>query len=52
MGIEPPTFIFFVNEPDLVHFATERMLINRLRERYGFVGTPLRLFFRSSNQEK
>ncbi len=52
VGIEPPTFIFFVNEPELVHFATERMLINRLRERYGFVGTPLKLVFRSSSQEK
>ncbi|MBK7779988.1 MAG: ribosome biogenesis GTPase Der [Ardenticatenia bacterium] len=52
VDIEPPTFIFFVNEPELVHFATERMLINRLRERYGFVGTPLKLVFRSSSQEK
>jgi GTP-binding protein len=49
VDIEPPTFIFFVNEPDLVHFATERMLANRLRERYGFVGTPLKLIFRESS---
>ena len=45
-GINPPTFVFFVNDPDLVHFSYQRYLENRLRERYGFLGTPLRLIFR------
>lgn len=52
VGIEPPTFVFFVNDAELVHFATERMLINRLRDRYGFVGTPLKLLFRSGDRDR
>ncbi|MBM4465194.1 MAG: ribosome biogenesis GTPase Der [Chloroflexi bacterium] len=44
--VDPPTFLFFVNDPRLVHFSYERYLENRLREHYGFLGTPLRLSFR------
>jgi len=44
--VDPPTFVFFVNDPRLVHFSYERYLENRLRERYGFLGTPLRFSFR------
>jgi GTP-binding protein len=43
---DPPTFLFHVNDPRLVHFTYARFLENRLRERYGFLGTPLRLSFR------
>ena len=46
-SVDPPTFIFFVNDPRLVHFGYKRYLENQLRESYGFVGTPLRLMFRS-----
>ncbi|MGA9350856.1 MAG: ribosome biogenesis GTPase Der [Anaerolineae bacterium] len=45
-AVDPPTFVFFVNDPRLVHFSYERYLENRLREHYGFLGTPLRLSFR------
>jgi GTP-binding protein len=45
-GVDPPTFVFHVNDPDLVHFSYERYLENRLREAYEFSGTPLRLLFR------
>ncbi len=45
-GINPPSFRFIVNEPDLVHFSYERFLENRLREVYGFNGTPIRLSFK------
>jgi GTP-binding protein len=45
-GVDPPTFVFHVNDPDLVHFSYERYLENRLREAYEFPGTPLRLIFR------
>jgi GTP-binding protein len=45
-SVDPPTFVFHVNEPDLVHFSYERYLENRLREAYEFPGTPLRLVFR------
>jgi GTP-binding protein len=48
--IAPPTFVFHVNDPDLVHFNYERYLENRLREAYPFTGTPLRLLFRPHNR--
>lgn len=43
---DPPTFLFHVNDPQLVHFTYERFLENRIREFHGFIGTPLRLSFR------
>jgi len=45
-AVDPPTFVFFVNDPRLVHFSYERYLENCLREHCGFLGTPLRLSFR------
>ncbi len=45
--VDPPTFVFFVNDTRLVHFSYERYLENQLREHYEFLGTPLRLVFRS-----
>ncbi len=45
--VDPPTFVFFVNDRKLVHFTYERYLENQLRERYDFLGTPLRLVFRN-----
>jgi GTP-binding protein len=45
-GVDPPTFVFHVNDPGLVHFGYERYLENRLRDAYEFPGTPLRLLFR------
>lgn len=44
--VDPPTFVFHVNDPKLVHFGYERYLENRLRDAYEFPGTPLRLIFR------
>ena len=46
-GTKPPTFTFFVNDPQLVHYSYERYLANRLREEYGFEGVPIRLRFRA-----
>jgi len=45
-GVRPPSFVFFANHPDGVHASYVRYLENRLRERYGFDGCPLRLRFR------
>ena len=42
----PPTFLFFSNLSGEVHFSYQRYLINRLRERFGFEGSPIRLVFR------
>lgn len=41
-----PTFVFFVNDPELVHFSYRRFLDTQLRKQFGFEGTPLRLVFR------
>ncbi|HXV44159.1 MAG TPA: ribosome biogenesis GTPase Der [Anaerolineae bacterium] len=50
-GVDPPTFVFFVNDRSLVHFTYERYLENVLREHYGFLGTPLRLIFRNRSEK-
>jgi GTP-binding protein len=44
---EPPTFVFFVNDRELVHFSYARYLENSIRAVYPFEGTPLRLQFRN-----
>lgn len=41
VGVKPPTFVFFVNDPNLMHFAYQRYLENVLREAFGYVGNPL-----------
>lgn len=48
--VRPPTFVFFVNDAKQVQFGYKRYLENRLRERFGFEGTPLRLLFRSRQE--
>ncbi|MBI5835195.1 MAG: ribosome biogenesis GTPase Der [Armatimonadetes bacterium] len=50
--VKPPTFVFFVNDPELVHFSTERFIENRLREVYNFEGTPLRCKFRARREDE
>lgn len=46
--IEPPEFVFFVNDRTLVKQSYRRFLENRLRERFGFKGTPIKIYFRNS----
>lgn len=52
--IEPPTFVIFVNDPELVHFSYQRHIENKLRDRYPYVGTPIRIFMRkrTSNRDE
>lgn len=50
-GVDPPTFIFFVNDTRLVHFSYERFLENSIRRQYPFLGTPLRFRFRARRRE-
>lgn len=45
--IKPPTFVFFVNDADSVHFSYKRYLDNQLRGAFGFEGTPIKLIFRT-----
>ena len=46
VAVAPPTFVFFAREAGSVHFSYSRYLENRLREAFGFDGTPIRLVFR------
>lgn len=45
-SVSPPTFVFYCNNPDRVHFSYERFLANTIRELFDFNGVPLRLEFR------
>jgi GTP-binding protein len=51
-GVAPPTFVFFATDAASIHFSYRRFLENRLREAYGFDGTPIRLVFREQIREK
>ena len=51
-AVAPPTFVFFTTDPASIHFSYRRYLENRLREAYGFDGTPIRLIFREQTREK
>lgn len=46
VSVKPPTFVFFTNSPEGIHFSYERYLMNKLRESFDFSGTPLRLLFK------
>ncbi|MGK4178728.1 ribosome biogenesis GTPase Der [Lapidilactobacillus dextrinicus] len=43
VAIKPPTFVAFVNDPELFHFSYQRFLINQLRDSFDFSGTPIHL---------
>ncbi|AZO95355.1 ribosome biogenesis GTPase Der [Halocella sp. SP3-1] len=47
VGIKPPTFVLFVNNPDLMHFSYQRYLDNTLRKAFGFIGTSIRIKLKS-----
>jgi GTP-binding protein len=42
-SIRPPTFVVFTDKANNMHFSVERFLVNRLRERFGFEGTPIEI---------
>jgi GTPase len=43
VGVKPPRFVVFVNDPELMHFSYKRFLENKIREAFGFVGTPIKI---------
>jgi GTP-binding protein len=49
-NLAPPTFDFFVNDPEIVHFSYKRFLENTLRKSFGFEGTPIRLRFKIAGE--
>jgi len=52
VGVAPPTFVIFVNDPAIIHFSYKRYLENRIRAEYGFLGTPIRLILRERESEE
>lgn len=50
VAVAPPTFVLFVNEPELLHFSYQRFLENRLREAFSFEGTTLKIIARERNR--
>jgi len=43
VAVQPPTFVVFVNDNELLHFSYERFLKNQLRETFDFEGTPIKI---------
>lgn len=50
--VAPPVFLFFSNAPEQVHFGYKRYLENRIRDQYGFIGSPVVLVFKSRDEEE
>ncbi|HLR40619.1 MAG TPA: ribosome biogenesis GTPase Der [Virgibacillus sp.] len=46
VSVKPPSFVVFVNDPELMHFSYKRFLENKIRDAFGFVGTPIKIFAR------
>ena len=51
-GVQPPTFVLFVNDMELMHFSYERYLENQFRKSFGFEGTPLRFILRERSKKE
>jgi GTPase len=52
VAVKPPTFVVFVNDPELMHFSYERYLENKIRAAFGFEGTPIRLLSRKKSDDQ
>ena len=50
VGVAPPRFVFFSNDPDLIHFSYKRYIENKFREYFGFEGSPIDLIFNKKNE--
>ena len=50
VSVKPPTFVIFVNSKKLMHFSYTRYLENKIREAFGFSGTPLKFFVRERKE--
>lgn len=50
VGVKPPTFVIFVNDKELMHFSYTRYIENKIRESFGFKGTPLRFIIRERKE--
>lgn len=52
VAVKPPTFVIFVNDKELMHFSYTRYIENRIRDAFGFKGTPLKFIIRERKENK
>lgn len=52
VSTKPPTFVLFVNKKELMHFSYQRYIENRIRDTFGFMGTPIRIFIRECKEKE
>lgn len=52
VSTKPPTFVLFVNNKELMHFSYQRYIENRIRDTFGFTGTPIRIFIRERKEKE
>ena len=52
VSVKPPTFVIFVNDKELMHFSYTRYIENKIREAFGFRGTPLKFIIRERKESK
>ena len=52
VSTKPPTFVLFVNKKELMHFSYQRYIENRIRDTFGFMGTPVRIFIRERKEKE
>ncbi|MDR1392229.1 MAG: ribosome biogenesis GTPase Der [Clostridiales bacterium] len=50
-SVKPPTFILFINDSELAHFSYLRYIENKIRDTFGFIGTPIRLLLREKSEK-
>lgn len=51
-SVKPPTFVLFINNKELMHFSYQRYLENKIRENFGFEGTPIHFIYREKMKEE
>lgn len=52
VSVQPPTFVLFVNDPEILHFSYKRYIENYIRKSFGLTGTPIRIIVRKKESEK
>lgn len=52
VSTKPPTFVLFVNKKELMHFSYQRYIENRIRDTFGFLGTPIRILIRERKEKE
>jgi GTP-binding protein len=51
-SVRPPSFVLFTDKAGSLHFSHERYLVNQLRKRFGFIGTPIQIAIRGRPRKK